>query len=195
MSQALSPFGYFLITANILGFVLYGVNILLYRHTENGNVDPLLTIVALLGGSLGIVLFILLFDRKAGKENMMSRVFVSCLLIIQIIVFLYLSGHHGQGFHISFGKFFGEHKILILYLLGINVITLVAFGVDKINSIEHKNRIRIVTLLGLAFIGGSIGALIAMYAFRHKTKKDYFTVGIPLIMIMQLVVIIYFMNV
>ena len=50
-------------------------------------------------------------------------------------------------------------------------------------------------MLGLAFIGGSLGGLIAMYAFQHKTKKDYFTVGIPLIMVMQAVVIFYLMNI
>ena len=46
----------------------------------------------------------------------------------------------------------------------------------------------------LAFIGGSVGALLAMYLLRHKTKKDYFTVGVPLIMIMQVVVLFYAMN-
>ena len=58
---------------------------------------------------------------------------------------------------------------------------------------EHRSRIAIITLLGLAFIGGSIGALIAIYAFNHKTHKDYFTVGVPLI-IMQVVVVFYLMN-
>ena len=59
---------------------------------------------------------------------------------------------------------------------------------------ERRGRIRILTLLGLSFIGGSVGGLIAMYAFRHKTKKDYFTVGLPLIMVMQVVVVFYLMN-
>lgn len=70
----------------------------------------------------------------------------------------------------------------------------VAFAIDKIAAIEGRSRIRIVTLLGLAFIGGSLGGLIAMYLFRHKIRKDYFTVGIPLIMLMQVFVIFYFMN-
>ena len=76
----------------------------------------------------------------------------------------------------------------------INFITLAAFAIDKIAAIEGRFRIRIVTLLGLAFIGGSLGGLIAMYLFRHKIRKDYFTVGIPLIMLMQVFVIFYFMN-
>ena len=80
------------------------------------------------------------------------------------------------------------------YLLVINVVTLIVFAIDKIAAIEHRSRIRIVTLLALCFIGGSIGGLLAMYVFRHKTRQDYFSVGVPLIMIMQVVVIFYIMN-
>ena len=94
----------------------------------------------------------------------------------------------------AFWNFFNEHKILIVYLAAINFITFAAFALDKIAAIEHRSRIRIVTLLGLAFIGGSLGALLGMYLLRHKTKKDYFTVGVPLIIIMQVVVIFYAMN-
>ena len=83
---------------------------------------------------------------------------------------------------------------MIAYLVIINIVTLIAFAIDKIAAIEHRSRIRIVTLLGLALIGGSSGALIAMYVFRHKTKKDYFTVGVPLIILMQSVVFFYMMN-
>ena len=63
------------------------------------------------------------------------------------------------------------------------------------NAAEHRSRIRIVTLLGLAFVGGSLGSLLAVYLLRHKTKKDYFTIGIPLIIVMQIVVIFYVMNI
>ena len=50
---------------------------------------------------------------------------------------------------------------------------------DKVNAAEHRSRIRIVTLLGLAFVGGSVGSLLAMYLLRHKTSKNYFTFGVP----------------
>ena len=70
-----------------------------------------------------------------------------------------------------------------------------AFAIDKFAAIEHRSRIRIVTLLGLSFLGGSFGGLLAMYLLRHKTKKDYFTIGIPLIIIMQIIVLFYIMNI
>ena len=190
----LSRFDYYLIAINAIGFILYLVNTWLYSHTAEGQIDRILTITSLLGGSLGIVIAILLFDRKSVKDNMMSRVFVICVLIIQIIIFLMVKGHIKTDLTFAFWEFFGAHKILIVYLLAINIVTLIAFAVDKIAAIEHRSRIRIVTLLGLAFIGGSIGALIAMYVFHHKTKQDYFSVGVPLIMLMQAVVIFFLMN-
>lgn len=190
----MSPFMTYLVIINITGFILYLINTLLYQFTAEGQIDAVLTIVSLLGGSLGIVVSILIFDRKAEKGNMMSRVFVSCILVIQVVLFLVLRGHHADHLTLAFWTFFDRHKILIAYLVIINFITFAAFAVDKIAAIERKSRIRIVTLLALAFFGGSVGGLIAIYLLRHKTRKDYFTVGIPLIMIMQVVLLFYAMN-
>lgn len=80
------------------------------------------------------------------------------------------------------------HSSLILYLIIINVVTFVIFGVDKYKAIRQEWRIRESTLLGLALIGGSIGGWLAMYIFHHKTKKVKFFVGIPVILVIQIVV-------
>lgn len=80
---------------------------------------------------------------------------------------------------------------LTLYLIIINVITFVIFGVDKYKAIRQEWRIRESTLLGLALIGGSIGGWLAMYIFHHKTKKVKFFVGIPVILAIQIVVFSY----
>lgn len=190
----LGRFDYYLIAVNIIGFILYLINTWLYSHTAEGQIDTVLTITSLLGGSFGIILSILLFDRKAEKGNMMSRVFVSSVLVIQIILFLMIKGHIKSELTFAFWDFFESYKLLIVYLLVINIVTLILFAVDKIAAIEHRSRIRIVTLLGLAFIGGSVGALVAMYVFHHKTKQDYFSVGVPLIILMQVVVLFFLMN-
>lgn len=190
----LGRFEYYLIAVNVIGFILYLINTWLYSHTAEGQIDTVLTITSLLGGSFGIILSILLFDRKAEKGNMMSRVFVSSVLVIQIILFLMIKGHIKSELTFAFWDFFESYKLLIVYLLVINIVTLILFAVDKIAAIEHRSRIRIVTLLGLAFIGGSVGALVAMYVFHHKTKQDYFSVGVPLIILMQVVVLFFLMN-
>lgn len=185
----------YLIAINIIGFIMYFINFLLYKYTKSANIDVILTLLALAGGSLGIFIFIVLFDRKSVKENMMSRVFIICVLIIQIIAMLFIKGFHGEEINIAFWEFFGRNKILMIYLGIINVITFLAFAIDKLHAIKGKRRIRIITLLGLAFVGGSAGALLGMYTLRHKTKVDYFTVGVPLIMIMQAVVMFFVMNI
>ena len=185
----------YLIAINIIGFLMYFINFMLYKYTKSANIDVILTLLALAGGSLGIFIFIVLFDRKSVKENMMSRVFIICVLIIQIIAMLFIKGFHGEEINIAFWEFFGRNKILMIYLGIINVITFLAFAIDKLHAIKGKRRIRIITLLGLAFVGGSAGALLGMYTLRHKTKVYYFTVGVPLIMIMQAVVVFFVMNI
>ena len=190
----MNAFEKYLIAINIIGFLMYFINFLLYKYTKSANIDVILTLLALAGGSLGIFAFIALFDRKSVKENMMSRVFLICVLIIQIIAALFIKGFHGDKINFAFWEFFGRNKILMIYLGIINVITFLAFAIDKLHAIKGKRRIRIITLLGLAFVGGSAGALLGMYTLRHKTKVDYFTVGVPLIMIMQAVVVFFLMN-
>lgn len=70
--MSLTPLDYYLIGVNLVGFILYLVNTWMYSHTADKEIDTVLTIVSLLGASLGIVLAILLFDCKMQKGNMMS---------------------------------------------------------------------------------------------------------------------------
>lgn len=77
-------------------------------------------------------------------------------------------------------------KLLLLYLLIINAVGFVLMLVDKIKAKKNLWRIPEATLMGVAAVGGSIGALIGMYTFRHKTKHPKFTLGIPLILAVQI---------
>ena len=77
-------------------------------------------------------------------------------------------------------------KLLLLYLLIINAVGFVLMLVDKIKAKKNLWRIPEATLMGVATVGGSIGALIGMYTFRHKTKHPKFTLGIPLILAVQI---------
>lgn len=124
----------------------------------------------------------------------MSRVYVVCMFIIQIVVYLYLRGYHIKGLNLDFIQFFLNNKIISFYLIIINLISFIAFGIDKEFAKRRMNRIRIVTLLFLALIGGSIGALCGMFSFKHKTSIDYFMIGVPLIICAQVAVIFYLMN-
>lgn len=74
-------------------------------------------------------------------------------------------------------------KYLYIWLIIINIITFAVFGIDKKKAIDGKFRIKELTLLVLSLLGGSLGGLIAMHTFHHKTRKWYFKFGIPLILI------------
>ena len=78
----------------------------------------------------------------------------------------------------------------IYYLIGINVLTFLFYGIDKRKARKKKWRIPENTLILLAAVGGSIGALLGMYVFRHKTKHGKFTLGIPAILIVQVVLLL-----
>ena len=190
----LNIFDRYLLIINIIALVIYGIKVLVYKHQTRDWFEKLCMFIVLLGGSAGILLMIILFDRKAVKETMMSRVFTLCMLVIQAILLLIVKGYHGDQIHIDFWDYLMQHRILLIYLAVVNILTIIVFGVDKMNAKSNRQRVRIVTLLGLAFIGGSVGALIGMYGFHHKTKKAYFTVGVPLILLMQVVVLFYVMN-
>lgn len=190
----LNIFDRYLLIINIIALVIYGIKVLVYKHQTRDWFEKLCMFIVLLGGSAGILLMIILFGRKAVKENMMSRVFTLCMLVIQAILLLIVKGYHGDQIHIDFWDYLMQHRILLIYLAVVNILTIIVFGVDKMNAKSNRQRVRIVTLLGLAFIGGSVGALIGMYGFHHKTKKAYFTVGVPLILLMQVVVLFYVMN-
>lgn len=76
--------------------------------------------------------------------------------------------------------------MLILYFFTINALGFLLMLVDKHKARKNRWRIPEATLMGVAVLGGSIGSLIGMYTVRHKTKHPKFTVGIPLILIVQL---------
>ena len=75
--------------------------------------------------------------------------------------------------------------------LAINLITFILYGVDKRRARKGAWRIPEKTLLGVAAAGGSIGALAGMYTFRHKTKHIKFTLGIPVILMVQVGLVIW----
>ena len=81
-------------------------------------------------------------------------------------------------------------KNLIIYLLLINLIAFLAMFIDKRKAQKGRWRIKESTLLILALIGGSIGAISGMYTFHHKTQKPRFYIGFPVIIILQILLII-----
>lgn len=77
-------------------------------------------------------------------------------------------------------------KILYLYLVLINIAGFAMMGIDKYRARRHRWRIPERTLLLVALLGGSIGALAGMWIFWHKTRHKLFVIGLPVILILHL---------
>ena len=84
--------------------------------------------------------------------------------------------------------------IVLIYFLAINVVTFFVYGIDKWKARRDKWRISEATLLGLAVIGGSIGAWLGMKVWHHKTLHKKFRYGLPLILFAQIVLLVLYMT-
>ena len=83
-------------------------------------------------------------------------------------------------------------KYFIYYLVVINLITFLSYGVDKYKAKKQKWRISEQVLIGLAAIGGFVGAFAGMQAFRHKTKHMNFVIGVPVIAVIWILALGYY---
>ena len=82
-------------------------------------------------------------------------------------------------------------QMIIIYLVVINVVTFFMYGIDKWKARKAKWRILEAALLGLAVLGGSIGAWLGMKVWHHKTLHKKFRYGVPAIIVIQLLLVGY----
>jgi uncharacterized membrane protein YsdA (DUF1294 family) len=86
---------------------------------------------------------------------------------------------------------FLDSNLFIYYLLAINVVAFLLYGIDKYKAVHHLWRIPESVLLLTVVIGGGLGAMTGMKYFRHKTQHLKFRVGVPLIVLCQVGLIMY----
>lgn len=82
-------------------------------------------------------------------------------------------------------------KYLLLYLLIINIISFIVCYADKRAAIKHKSRVPEKRLFAFALLGGAVGMLLGMLFFRHKTRQWRFVIGIPLIILIQIIALYF----
>ncbi|MCR4990732.1 MAG: DUF1294 domain-containing protein [Lachnospiraceae bacterium] len=80
---------------------------------------------------------------------------------------------------------------ILIYLGTINLIGFLFMGIDKLKARKRGFRIPEATLFLLAFMGGSVGSLAGMYLFRHKTRHRKFTIGMPVILGLQVILVLF----
>ena len=81
--------------------------------------------------------------------------------------------------------------ILLYYLLAINLIAFVMYGIDKLKARKGWWRIPEATLIWMAVLGGSIGALLGIKVWHHKTMHKKFYIGVPVILVLQIALAVY----
>ena len=84
-----------------------------------------------------------------------------------------------------------EHTFILGYLAIVNIMAVVLYGWDKLCAVKNKWRVPERTLLFAAIVGGSVGALLAMRIFHHKTLHLKFKYGVPLILALQIMLSVY----
>lgn len=85
-------------------------------------------------------------------------------------------------------------KYIVAYIVIVNIVAFCMYGIDKSAAIKQKQRIPNRVLLLIAVFGGSLGALAGMYTFRHKTKKWYYTVTVPALLLIQIAAAVFLLN-
>ena len=183
----------YLVIINAAGFLLAAADAWMRRKTGR-QMGAVLMGISLPGGALGVLAGLILLNRRLDKSNMMSRVFVVCLAVLQGALLIFLKNGSRGEITFAFWSFFSAHRLLTACLVLVNLVTFAAFGIDKWKAVRNRPRIRIATLLGLSFFGGAAGGLAGMYLFHHKTRRDYFAVGLPLMLAAQAAVLFCAMN-
>ncbi|OLS03748.1 DUF1294 domain-containing protein [Tissierella creatinophila] len=82
-------------------------------------------------------------------------------------------------------------ELIYIYFVVINIVSFICFFIDKKRAQKELYRISESFLFNVSIIGGALGSLLGMKAFHHKTKKKKFVIGIPIILIFNILVIIY----
>ncbi len=85
-------------------------------------------------------------------------------------------------------------KYSLIYLCIINAAAFLLMLIDKAKAKKNRWRIPEATLLGVCAIGGSLGGIIGMYLFRHKTKHPKFYISLPLMLILHSILLAYLRN-
>lgn len=81
--------------------------------------------------------------------------------------------------------------ILVVFLAAMNVAGFLSMGLDKSKAKQHQSRISEMTLMLIAIFGGAAGSWLGMEVFRHKTQHAKFSIGVPVIFAIQIVILLF----
>ena len=183
---------YFIIV-NMIAFILSGIKVtLLNYHKKVDILQYIIDWVIFLGGGIGSGIIFLIFERTVNKKDFSRFLMKTALLCAQVIYLLCYFGPFKEQLQGFLQTQLDTHSYFIYYLLAINIITAFIFMFDKMSAMLKSSRIREVTLFFFSSIGGSLGAILMMFLFRHKIRNVWFYYGIPCIFVVQVILICFF---
>lgn len=112
------------------------------------------------------------------KSPKISKIFTKKLILLETMSKKYYNRRMGN--------------IILVCIAVLSLVNFVVYGIDKLKAKNNSYRIPEKILLGLSFLGGALGGVIAMNLFRHKTKHWYFWVINVLSLIIHIIVLVYF---
>lgn len=189
----MDPFLIYLMAVNVVAFVVFTIDYFLFMKSGRELVNHVaMCLFAVLGGGVGMLVSFLIWDRKVVKANAAWRFAALMSIVVWTMVVLAVYGVININLA-AITEPLGLERLapLGIYLLVINIVTFIVFAYDKRQATRGGNRVREFVLLGLSFIGGALGGLIAMYVVRHKTSKWYFKFGLPAMIVLHIAVFVY----
>ncbi|HJG31327.1 MAG TPA: DUF1294 domain-containing protein [Collinsella ihuae] len=173
----MDPYLIYLLAVNAVAFLAFTIDFLLYMFADRELEDHhLLSLFAVAGGGVGMLLAFLLWDRRVVKDNVAWRFIAVLGIIVWALVTLCVYGV----VRLDVRALLAPLDLALLapvgiYVLTISAITFCVFVYDKWQAEHGGWRVREFVLLTLSLLGGAIGGLLAMHLVRHKTCVYYFS--------------------
>ena len=202
----MDPLVLYLIAINVVAFLAYAIDFLLCMwrpEIDDATANSLvMDVFPIAGGAAGTLVALLLLTGLTGGRRMNKNniawwfLAIVCLVVWTLVVVTVLGiAKPDASFEgVVSGWNLDRLRILGIYLAVINVLTFAAFVWDKhvaANGNDYARRVPEARLLGLCFVGGSLGGLLAMHIVRHKTRKWYFVWGLPCFVVLHAVALLY----
>ena len=192
----MDPYLIYLLVVNALAFLLFTIDYRFCMRTGREELidHRILSAFALVGGGVGMLGAFLVWDRRVNKNNVAWRLMAIVGIVAWALVTLCVYGVvRLDAASLVAPLDLGGLAPLGVYLLIVSLVTLVLFIYDKLRAEQGRvdKRIPELVLLGLSLVGGAVGGIVGMRLMRHKTRKWYFSWGLPAMIVLQVALFLY----
>lgn len=193
LGAGMDPYPIYLLAVNAVAFLVFTIDLLLYKFAGRELVDHcVLSLFAVVGGGVGMLLAFLLRDRHVVKDNVAWRFIAVLGIIVWELVTLCAYGVVRLDVEALLAPLdLGALAPIGIYALSMSAVTFRVFAYDKWQAEHGGWRVREFVLHKLSLLGGAFGCLLAMRLVWHKTRAYYFVRGFPIMIVLQVGLVAY----